>query len=123
MVMICVSLYLLFRIWPPGVILARKPLLFNGPVFGEGYRSIPRADPYSRSTLASLMDAQRIDGIYKHYNKGDLKGYLRDFLKKKKDKFFLINIPDTIAEELERRLDEKPVRVQKVRSSNPRSSQ
>jgi hypothetical protein len=69
------------------------------------------------------MDAQRIDGIYKHYNKGDLKGYLRDFLKKKKDKFFLINIPDTIAEELERRLDEKPVRVQKVRSSNPRSSQ
>ena len=26
------------RIRPPGVILARKPLLFNGPVLGEGYR-------------------------------------------------------------------------------------
>ncbi|MEN3327847.1 MAG: hypothetical protein V7638_2654, partial [Acidobacteriota bacterium] len=37
MVMICVSLNLLFRIRPPGFILARKPLLFNGPVFGEGY--------------------------------------------------------------------------------------
>ena len=37
MAMICVSLNLLFRIRPPGVILARKPLLFNGPVLGEGY--------------------------------------------------------------------------------------
>jgi len=29
---------LLFRIRPPGVILARKPLLFNGPDLREGYR-------------------------------------------------------------------------------------
>src|SRR6185503_8935533 len=31
---------LLFRIRPPGVILARKPLLFNGPVLGEGYTTV-----------------------------------------------------------------------------------
>jgi hypothetical protein len=24
-------------IWPPGIILARKPLVFNGPNLGEGY--------------------------------------------------------------------------------------
>ena len=28
-----------FAFWPPGVILARKPLLFNGSVFGVGYKS------------------------------------------------------------------------------------
>src|SRR5215208_5717819 len=53
MVMICVSLNLLFRIRPPGVILARKPLLFNGPVFGEGYTA---AFSSSHSNVKLMLD-------------------------------------------------------------------
>lgn len=50
---------------------------------------------YTRNTLVALV--QRIPNDYKHYSEPDLRGYLQ-YVVKKNGKFFLMNIPDTVAE-------------------------
>src|SRR5215213_1743413 len=52
--MIVASLNLLFRIRPPSIILARKPLLFNGPDLREAYSAIVYV-------LKRLRDIRRLD--------------------------------------------------------------
>jgi hypothetical protein len=73
---------------------------------------------YSRNTLVALME--RVDGLYKSYSEDDFRGYIQDLMRKDKKKFFIMNVPADIEEELTRRLDEKPVRVSKVRRNDAR---
>jgi hypothetical protein len=73
---------------------------------------------YSRDTLVALME--RVDGLYKSYTEDDFRGYIQDLMRKRKKKFFIMNVPADIEEELTRRLDEKPIGVSKVRRNDVR---
>ena|SRR5687768_8314271 len=45
---------------PPGVILARKPLLFNGPIFGEGYKlNVDLVPPLDRPPSVDSREAAK----------------------------------------------------------------
>jgi len=96
----------------------------------EHYRqSYPEPEyAYSRDTLVKLMES--VPGDYRGYHEDDFRGYLTDMMtraksKGKKGKFFIINVPaklsQQIAEEMEKRSEAKD-RVRKVRRNNARTA-
>jgi hypothetical protein len=76
---------------------------------------------YTRDSLVALI--QRIPGDYRSYGESELRAYMQDVVAADKDKrkFFLMNIPDSVAEGIERRFNERPLGVPKVRRNNART--